>query len=147
MRLTKHSDYALRILLYVASHPDRLVTSEEVGGAYGISSNHLVKIVGDLGKLGYLEVKRGRQGGVRLAKAPESIGIGEIIRRMEPDLDLVECFNPATNTCPIIKVCGLTRALAQARAEFLKALDAYTLADVAGPKQQAKYRQLLRVIA
>lgn len=146
MRLTKHSDYALRILLYVATHPDRLVATEEIGGAYGISSNHLVKIVGDLGKLGILEVKRGRQGGVRLARAPETIVIGEIIRRMEPDLDLVECFNPETNTCPLIKVCGLTRALAQARAEFLRVLDSFTLADVADPKQRAKYRQLLRVI-
>lgn len=147
MRLTKHSDYGLRLLLYVATHPERLVTTDEISVAYGISGHHLVKIAGDLGKAGILEVKRGRQGGVRLARAPESIGIGEVVRLMEPDFDLVECFNPATNTCPIVGACALTRALAQARGEFLKVLDAYTLADVAGPRQQAKYRQLLRVIA
>lgn len=130
MRLTKHTDYALRVLMYAAAFPERLVSTEEISEAYGISTHHLLKVVNLLGRIGLAEVRRGRQGGLRLARAPEAITLGEVVRATEADFHMVECFDGPTNTCPIVKVCGLISPIAEAREAFLRTLDGYTLADV-----------------
>lgn len=129
MRLTLFSDFSLRVLLYLATHPDRNVELSEVANAYGVSHHHLVKVVQKLVAEGLVISVRGRGGGVRLGRAPEAINIGALVRLTEPDLDLVECFDSATNTCPIDSACGLKRVLVDAQRAFLGALDAHTLAD------------------
>ena len=130
MQLTSFSDYALRLSLYLASEPERLVSVMEVSRAYGISRAHLVKVVQRLTELGIVEGLRGRRGGLRLARPPAAIGVGALVRATEPHLDLVECFDRAHNTCPIEPVCRLKGVLFEARDAFLDALDGYTLADL-----------------
>ena len=115
MRLTRHTDYALRVLLYAATYPDRRVSTEEISKAYGISTHHLVKVVNNLGRAGFLDLKRGRNGGIRLGRAPEEIVVGAVVRVTEPDLHLVECFDAKRNTCPIVPACRLIQPLADAR--------------------------------
>ncbi|MGP0065814.1 MAG: Rrf2 family transcriptional regulator [Isosphaeraceae bacterium] len=129
MHLTQFSDYSLRLVLYLACHPDRLVSVEEVGQSYGISRHHLVKVVQTLTDLEVIESQRGRGGGMRLAMAPSAINVGWLIRRTEPHFHLVECFAPETNTCPIAPACGLKGALYRAQRAFLSVLDDYTLDD------------------
>ena len=146
MRLTKHTDYALRALIFAASHDDRLVSTEEISDAYGISVNHLVKIVNNLGKEGFLEVRRGRSGGLRLGRPASEIGIGAVVRACEPDFALVECLEGGGDACPITPACALIRPLIEAKEAFLAVLDRYTLADVVGPQNVGRYRRLLRVI-
>lgn len=141
MRLTKHTDYALRVLLYLASFPERLVSTEEISRTYGISSHHLVKIVNNLGKHELIEVKRGRQGGIRLARPPEDIVVGHVVRLTESDFHLVECFDKAANTCPIARICTLIRPLREAAEAFLAVLDRYTLADLVPARNLPKYRR------
>ncbi len=143
MRLTLHTDYALRVLIYVGSHPDELVRTEDVSVAYGISHNHLTKVVRQLGQLGYLSIQRGRNGGIALGKDPSAIRIDEVVKQCEPDLFLVECFNEAENQCPIAPVCGLAPVLADACRAFLERLAAYTLADLLQGRQIRKYRKHL----
>ena len=142
MRLTLFSDYALRILLYLAAHPGRLVRVAEVSEVYGVSENHLVKVVQLLVSEGLVESVRGRGGGLQLARAPEEINVGALVRVTEPDLDLVECFDPTRNACPITSACGLKNALEEAQGAFLSRLDAYTLRDFL--PQQAKLLKLWR---
>jgi Rrf2 family nitric oxide-sensitive transcriptional repressor len=133
LHLTLHADYSLRVLIYLAAYPDRLVSTSEVSEAYGISKHHLVRVVQALGKHGFVEIRPGRSGGVALSRAPSSISLGAVVRRMEPELALVECFDPAHNTCPIAPACGLRRALKDAMDAFLGTLDKMTLADVMAP--------------
>jgi Rrf2 family nitric oxide-sensitive transcriptional repressor len=130
VHLTLHADYALRVLLYLAARPERLVSTQEVSEAYGISKNHLVRVVQALGKHGFIEVRPGRSGGLTLARAPSEIFLGQVFRVAEPDFHLVECFDRQTNTCPIAPACGLKGMLFEARDAFLAVLDKYTLADV-----------------
>jgi Rrf2 family nitric oxide-sensitive transcriptional repressor len=130
VHLTLHADYSLRVLLYLAARPDRLVSTQEVSEAYGISKNHLVRVVQALGKHGFIEVRPGRSGGLTLARAPSDISLGQVFRVTEPDFHLVECFDRQTNTCPIAPACGLKGILFEARDAFLAVLDKYTLADV-----------------
>jgi Rrf2 family nitric oxide-sensitive transcriptional repressor len=130
MQLTTYTDYALRVLMYLAIHDDRLVTIAEMASAYGISKNHLMKIVYQLGQTGFIETVRGRSGGLRLRQAPEHITLGHVVRQMEPHLYIVECFDPTTNRCPITPACGLSRVLGEARDAFLAVLDRATLADL-----------------
>jgi Rrf2 family nitric oxide-sensitive transcriptional repressor len=130
VHLTLHADYSLRVLLYLASHPERLVSTQEVSEAYGISKNHLVRVVQTLGRHGFIEVRPGRAGGILLARAPSEISLGEVFRVTEPDFELVECFNRDTNTCPIAPACGLKGVLYEAREAFLAVLARYTVADV-----------------
>lgn len=131
MRLTLFSDYSLRLLLYLASHPDRLVSVGEVSRAYGVSRNHLVKVVQLLVEHGYVESVSGRRGGLRLARAADQINVGALVRLTEPDFVLVECLDRETNTCPIEPACRLKRLLERAQTGFLGTLDAHTLADLA----------------
>ena len=106
MQLTRFSDYSLRLLLYLAAHPERLVSIDEVSRAYGVSHHHLVKIVQLLVDRKLVASTRGRGGGLRLKRAPAEINVGALIRLTEPHFDLVECFNRTTNTCPIEPACG-----------------------------------------
>ncbi len=130
IRLTAYTNYALRVLMFCALHPGRTVRVEDISNAYGISKAHLLKAARQLGQLGYLENLRGRTGGVRLAVSPDSIVIGEVVRHTEGDVELVECFNAETNTCPLIGVCGLSAAFKRGLAGFFAELDRTTLADV-----------------
>lgn len=127
MQLTQFSDYAMRVVLYLGCRPDRLISVDEISRAYGISRHHLVRVVQSLTELGLVTSQRGRGGGMRLAKEPSEINVGWLIRQTEPHLNLVECFDPETNTCPIAPACGLKGALERARRAFLEVLDEYTL--------------------
>ncbi len=129
MRLTMMSDYALRVLLYAAAHPDRLVTIDETQGAYGISRGHLMKIVGLLAGAGLLRSQRGRTGGFTLGAPPEEIRLGDVVRLTEPDFAMVECFAPG-NACAITRVCRLPDIVTEALAAFMTVLDRHTLADL-----------------
>jgi Rrf2 family nitric oxide-sensitive transcriptional repressor len=120
----------LRVLLYLAAHPERLVSTQEVSEAYGISKNHLVRVVQALGRQGFIDVRPGRAGGLGLAREPSEIPLGKVFRATEPDFHLVECFDRDKNTCPIAPACGLQGVLIEARDAFLSVLDKYTLADV-----------------
>ena len=129
MRLTMMSDYALRLLLYAAAHPDRLVTIDETRQIYGISRGHLMKIVGVLAGAGILHSQRGRGGGFTLALPPEEIRLGDVLRPTEPDFDMVECFT-AGNDCAITPVCHLPQVVTKALAAFMAVMDSHTLADL-----------------
>lgn len=143
MRLTQFSDYALRTLLYLALHREDPVPVAQVARAYGISYHHLVKVAALLTELGVVDATRGRNGGLRLAVPTESVNLGELIRKTEPDLHLVECFDAATDTCPITPACGLRHLLYDARAAFMDVLDRQTLADLLAPPGQAARLQEL----
>jgi Rrf2 family transcriptional regulator, nitric oxide-sensitive transcriptional repressor len=127
VHLTQFSDYSLRLVFYLACHPEQVVAVDEISRAFGISRHHLVKVVQTLTELEVVEAQRGRGGGMRLAMPPSEINVGWLIRRTEPHLNLVECFDPTTNTCPIASACGLKGALQLAQQAFLAVLDGYTL--------------------
>lgn len=131
VNLNLRTDYSLRLLVYLSAHPEETVTVARVAKAYGISSNHLTKVAQALGTTGVIELVRGRLGGVRLAKSPEKIALGQVVRRVEGNQVLVECFDAKTNTCIISPVCTLKRVLGEAQRAFYDVLDRYTLADVA----------------
>jgi Rrf2 family transcriptional regulator, nitric oxide-sensitive transcriptional repressor len=137
MRLTLYSDYSLRVLLYLAGKEDETVTITELADFYKISRNHLVKVVHNLGLKGYILTTRGRNGGIKLARAAKEILIGEVVRSTEPDFDLLECFDPATDQCVITRSCSLKSLLFNAQKNFLGVLDAYTLADIAKTSRKA----------
>lgn len=129
MRLTNFSDYALRLLMYAAAREDRLVTIEEAAEVYGISRAHLMKVANHLTRTGYLKAVRGRAGGLTLARPPEQIRLGDVVRETEPDFTLAECFS-ADGRCIITSGCRLRTALREALAAFSTTLDRYTLADL-----------------
>jgi len=129
MQLTLHTDYALRVLIYLAQKDDELATISEVTDFYGISRNHLVKVVHHLAQEDFIHTTRGKHGGMRLARAAELIPIGQVVRRMEPSFDLVECFNNDNQPCTVIPVCALKGVLRRAVSEFLALLDQFTVAD------------------
>lgn len=129
MRLTTFSDYALRVLMYAATAGDRLITIEETAKTYDISRAHLMKVVNILTRTGYIKGVRGRAGGFTLAKSPEDINLGAVVRATEPDFSLVECFVPG-NQCVITKNCRLPQILNAALNAFIKTLDQFTLADI-----------------
>jgi Rrf2 family nitric oxide-sensitive transcriptional repressor len=125
MRLTRYTDYAMRVLLYLGSRPDELSSIAEIAGAYRISQNHLMKVVNDLVREGHVASVRGRFGGVRLGRPARDINIGAVVRHTEDGFDLVEC-----DGCAISPACGLTGALHEALAAFMAVLDGYTLEDL-----------------
>ena len=137
MRLTRYSDYALRVLMHLAAKPDRLASIGEIARTYRISHNHLMKVVHDLRKTGYVGATRGRTGGIRLARPASEITVGEVIRHTEGGFDLVDC-----GSCVIAPACALTGALHEALAAFMAVLDGYTLADLV-EERQSGLRQLL----
>ena len=129
MRLTVHSDYALRVLMYLGAREDRLATIQEIAKVYAISENHLMKVVNKLAKHGFVKTLRGRGGGLRLGKPPENMTIGEVLRVVEEDFQIVECFG-GSNMCRITQSCRLRHALRRALDAFLAELDEWTLADI-----------------
>jgi Rrf2 family nitric oxide-sensitive transcriptional repressor len=129
MRLTTFSDYALRVLMYAGTMGDRLVTIEETAKLYKVSRAHLMKVVNVLTKTGYLKGVRGRAGGFTLAKRPEDINLGAVVRATEHDFALVECFATGSE-CVITGSCRLPNVLNEALAAFVATLDRYTLADI-----------------
>lgn len=145
MRLTVHTDYALRTLIFLAVLPDRLGTIHEVASAYAISENHLTKVVHRLGQLGYVETVRGRRGGIRLAKPPADISVGAVVRDTEDDFALVDCGGPGSTAAPcrLLGGCVLQGALTEALAAFMAVLDRYTLADLANPHDDMARRLML----
>lgn len=127
MRLTAYTDYALRTLMYLATHRDRLVTISEIADVHGISKNHLMKVVHQLGVSGMVETVRGRNGGLRLNHEPAEINIGEVVRNTETDFHMAECFDPSGNTCLYSPACALKDVLHSATAAYLGILDGVTL--------------------
>lgn len=141
MRLTSYSNYSLRVLLAAAARSPRLTTIREVAEAFDLPESHLVKCVHQLGTWGYLETVRGNRGGFRLKRPAVSILIGDVVRRTEDGLSVVECLDPETNTCPLTDRCRMSQVLRRATDAFLDVLDRLTLADVAG--NEADFRALL----
>ncbi|MEO8480639.1 MAG: Rrf2 family transcriptional regulator [Acidobacteriota bacterium] len=129
MRLTKSSDYSLRVLIYLGVHSDRPASIGEISRSYNVSPHVVAKVVQRLIDDGSVVSVRGRRGGLRLNKTPAAINVGAIVRHTESNWDVVECFNREANTCPIEPVCGLKGALTRAQRAFLGVLDDYTLAD------------------
>jgi Rrf2 family nitric oxide-sensitive transcriptional repressor len=146
MQLTLHADYSLRILLYLVENPGRFVSTREISEAYGISRNHLVRVVQTLNTHGYLDVTEGRRGGMRLAHDPASINLGQVVRKAEPGFRIVECFDPETNTCPIVPDCRLRGVLTRALESFFSVLDGVSLADLARPSGGQKRSQYLNIV-
>lgn len=144
MRLTLYTDYSLRVLLYLSGREDEIVTITELADFYKISRNHLVKVVHNLGLKGYILTIRGRNGGLKLAYPANEILVGDVVRSTEPDFDLLECFNPATDKCVISRSCSLKSVISNAQIGFLDVLDKYTLADIA--KESMKTRRSFKSI-
>ena len=129
MQLSLYSDYALRTLMYLALRKSEKASIEEIAKAYVISANHLVKVVHQLGKMGFIETVRGRGGGIFLTSHPNEIRVGDVVRRTE-NFVIVECFDDVNNSCPITSVCSLKGVLNEATQAFLKSLDQYSLEDL-----------------
>jgi len=137
MRFTRYTDYAFRVLIYLAVKPDgERATIKEIADRYVISENHLMKVTHRLGQQGFVHTVRGRLGGLELARAPAAINLGDVVRCCEDDLVLVECFDPATNQCRITAACTLTGIIGEPLDAFLTVFDRYTLADLAAPRSQ-----------
>ncbi|MEP6964525.1 MAG: Rrf2 family transcriptional regulator [Polaromonas sp.] len=130
MRLTTYTDYALRTLMYLAAHRERLVTIQDIADVHGIAKNHLTKVVHQLGLLGYVESMRGRNGGLRLGMEPAGINIGEVVRSTEPDFYMAECFDPDKSRCIMSSACILKDTLHSATQAYLAVLNGVTLADL-----------------
>ena len=142
MRLSLFTDYSLRVLMFAALKGQSFSLSE-VAEAYDISRHHLVKVVNYLAKLGYLETRRGRGGGVSLAMKPEDIRVGMVVRRTEGTPPLVECFDKEHNTCILNGSCRLKGALAQAVNAFYETLDRHTLRDLIAGADGSRMQRLL----
>ncbi|MGH6729931.1 MAG: Rrf2 family transcriptional regulator [Sphingomicrobium sp.] len=141
MKLTRYTDYALRVLMHLAVQPGQLTSISTIARAYGISQNHLVKVVQDLRVTGYIDAVRGRAGGIRLARLPKEINVGEVVRHTEGGFDLVDCAH-----CLIAPACALTAVLHRALGAFMDVLDGYTLADLTSSRSEALRRLLVRPV-
>ena len=144
MRLTQHTDYAIRVLIYLALQPDKLSTIREISESYDISRNHLMKVVQGLAGAGYVDSVRGQGGGLRLNKSPGDAKLGELIRHLESDFALVECQRDG-NGCVIAGVCQLPRILDRATAAFIEELDQFTLEDLLPDSNRRQFAKLLHV--
>ena len=134
MRLTLHTDYALRVLIHVAIADGKLITISDIAESFDISKQHLMKVVSDLSRKGYLVTVRGRGGGIRLRRPPRDINIGQVVRETEDRLDVIGCLGQR-DYCPIEHVCVLRGVLHDALQAFLAVLDGYTLADLIKPQR------------
>jgi len=140
MQLTQFTDYSLRTLVFLGAHPGELCTIAQVAAAYGISVNHVMKVVNRLASFGYVETIRGKGGGLRLARAPRLINLGEVVRNMEERFDIVECFNEQHQTCRLLPACTLRSVLSDARRNFMATLDGHTLESVISEPMAAVFR-------
>jgi len=134
MQLTRYTDYSLRVLFFLASHPGERCTISQISEYFNISRNHLVKVVHNLGQLEFIHTIRGKSGGMTLAMPASEINIADVVQRVEPHMNLLECFDKPTNTCPIIAQCGLKGVLYKARKGFISVLKDYTVADLLPPE-------------
>ena len=141
MQLTLHTDYAIRTLVYLGLHPDRVVPVSEIAQAHGISTHHLAKVGQMLVQEGWVSARRGREGGLSLSPRTLELRLGALVRRSE-NHDLLECFDRKTSQCALTGFCRVERALREAREAFFAALDRYTLADLVSNRPQ-----LLQLIA
>jgi len=135
MRLTRFSDYSLRVLIYLAVREQKSSIAE-VSRNFNVSENHLMKVVHRLSTLGYIQSTRGKKGGIQLGMDPQKINLGKIIVELEPDFDIAECFNEASDACRIAPVCRLKKFLDKAKKAFLRTLGEYSLADVVQNRTQ-----------
>jgi Rrf2 family nitric oxide-sensitive transcriptional repressor len=152
MQLTRFTDYALRALVYLGAHRERLSTISEIAAFYDISEAHLMKIVNRLATVGYIETLRGKGGGMRLSREPHLINLGDVVRDTEDNMNIVECFDPTRQSCPLLPACTLKSVLTEARRNFIATLDRHTLKDVlsrqtaavvaAGPRARIPVRRL-----
>ena len=140
VRLTQYTNFTLRALQLLALRHPAIVTVDDIARAHRISRSHLVKVAHVLGQQGYIETIRGRGGGLRLARPAETITVGEIVRLTEAPLELVECFNLATNSCPLCGICRLSQGFRQALAAFMAVLDTMTIADIAANRLDLEAR-------
>ncbi|MFN4276159.1 MAG: Rrf2 family transcriptional regulator [Ferrovibrio sp.] len=146
MHLTLHTDYALRMLMYLGLNPARRCTIEEIAEHYDVSRHHLMKVALTLAQAGFVDSLRGRNGGLQLSRAAGLIAIGAVVRATEDNFNLVECFDGASNTCCLAPACQLKQPFAEAVKAFLAVLDRYTLADMLGnPAITRSLRRLLGV--
>ncbi len=145
MRLTLHTDYALRMLMFLALEPGSPRTIEDIATRFGISRNHLMKVAQTLVQAGFVESLRGRGGGLRLAREPDTLRLGDIVHATEDGFTIVECFDGASNTCIVSAACGLRNPLQEALAAFLAVLDRYTIADLV--KNPATARRMHRLLS
>jgi Rrf2 family nitric oxide-sensitive transcriptional repressor len=127
LRITKRTNLAIRLLMYCAENSDRLVTKAETANCYNVSGNHLAQVVNQLSQIGFLTTRRGRSGGMKLAKGAHEIPVGEVFRHVEGGVPLTECFADADNSCNISSSCRLKPALADAAEAFYASLDKITL--------------------
>jgi Rrf2 family transcriptional regulator, nitric oxide-sensitive transcriptional repressor len=134
MRLTLHTDFALRVLIQVGLNDGKLTTIHDIARSFGISKPHLMKVVSDLSQMGYLDTVRGRNGGIRLMREPRHINIGQVVRDTENQLAVIGCLE-RRGYCPIQRICVLSGALGDATEAFLAVLDTYTLADLIKPQK------------
>ena len=142
MQLTQFTDYSLRVLIYLARLPEPgLATVSEIADYYKVSRNHLVKVVNKLANEGFILAIRGKGGGLKLGRPADTIGVGEVVRITEANMELVECFNKKTNQCCIANGCVLKAQLYEARRAFMMVLDKYTLADAAFVRKTAPQAQ------
>ncbi len=151
MQITSYTDYALRVLLYLAMAQGKQANITEIADFYNISRNHLVKIIHQLGSKGFIKTTRGKGGGLTLQRLPEEISIGDVVRSMENHFNWVECFDPAQQSCQMLPGCGLKHLLARAGTAYLEILDTATLADalsktIAVELPDTKYPLTLMVI-
>jgi Rrf2 family nitric oxide-sensitive transcriptional repressor len=134
MHLTRYTDLSLRTLIYLGTRPEKLSTIGEIAAYHDISRNHLMKVVHQLGTNGYIDTLRGKGGGLKLARPPELIVVGDVVRSMEENMDIVACFQPDFSACILAPACRLKTAMDEALKSFLTTLDLYTLADLIGEK-------------
>ncbi|MFZ0368391.1 MAG: Rrf2 family transcriptional regulator [Halobacillus sp.] len=139
MRLKKYTDYALRVLIFTAAKKEgQLANKKEISEVFNISENHLGKIIHELNKLELIHTVRGRSGGIKLAHKPEDINIGKVVRSMEDDFYLLECFDCQTNECVITPACKLRHVLRDALQAFFQVLDCYTLEDLVSNRDELR---------
>lgn len=142
MRLTRHTDYALRVLVFLAARPGERFSTQSIADAYGISLAHLHKVVRALGELGLVALHRGAGGGVELARDPDDVSVGAVVRALDHEDALVECFRPEDDDCVISPACALKGALRSAQRAFYADLDPLTLGDVVRGQGGARLRAL-----
>ena len=144
MYITRYTDYSLRVLIYLAVAPEQLTTIAEISHKYDISKNHLMKIVQELNTRGYLLATRGKNGGIKLKTNAADINIGKLVRELEQNSKLVECFGE-NNLCVITPNCQLKHIFAEALESFYSTLDNYNLADILSAKDTVKLAEILTI--
>jgi Rrf2 family nitric oxide-sensitive transcriptional repressor len=145
MRVTLHTDYALRMLAFIAAHPSGHCTVNDVADAYNLSHHHLMKVAQRLRQSGFIETTRGRAGGIRLAVPPDKVNIGAVVRATEDDFALVECLQAEGGRCAISRACRMKDMFVEALAAYLAVLDQYTLGHVM--HNRTLLRRLLRIVS